>query len=83
MRRAIYAAVVLAGLVLFLRFCTVVMDEREQAFRTFLNDPEYRLFGLQINQPLLSEPGLYVRIQFLHQLYRYGSRASSTPRKRS
>jgi membrane protease subunit HflC len=74
MRRAIYAAVVLAGLVLFLRFCAVVLDEREQAFRTFLNDPEYRLFGLQINQPLLNEPGLYVRIPFLHQLYRYDRR---------
>ena len=74
MRRGIYAAVALAGFVLFLRFCVVVLDEREQAFRTLLNDPEYRLFGLQINEPVLNEPGPYLRIPFLHQLYRYDRR---------
>jgi membrane protease subunit HflC len=71
MRRWSWTLVLLGGLAVFGRFCLVVLDEREQAFRTLLNEPEFSAFGMQLNQPSLTEPGIYVRIPFLHQLYRY------------
>lgn len=52
----------------------VVLDEREQAFRTLLNVPEPRIAGLVLNRPALTEPGWYVRIPGLHQLHRYDRR---------
>jgi membrane protease subunit HflC len=70
----------LSGLLLVLTlavaslFCVVILDEREQAFRTLLNEPDPQLFGLSLNQPNLIEPGLYLRIPFLHELYRYDRR---------
>jgi len=55
-------------------FCVEILDEREQAFRTLLNEPEPRLLGLALNRPNLVEPGWYVRVPFLHELYRYDRR---------
>ncbi len=55
-------------------FCVVILDEREQAFRTLLNEPEPRVFGFSLNRPNLTEPGWYVRVPFLHELYRYDRR---------
>ncbi|MEE8556445.1 MAG: protease modulator HflC, partial [Myxococcota bacterium] len=40
-----------------------------------LNDPEFQMFGLDLNRSILREPGVYVRIPGLHQLYRYDRRA--------
>jgi membrane protease subunit HflC len=55
-------------------FCVVILDEREQAFRTLLNDPAPKLFGLSLNRAILTEPGWYIRIPGLHQLHRYDRR---------
>lgn len=59
---------------LFASFCIVILDQREVAFRTLINKPVQEFVGLQLNQPVLDEPGLYVRIPGLHQLYRYDAR---------
>ena len=55
-------------------YCIVILDEREQGFRTLLNDPAPEAFGFKLNRPALTEPGWYVRIPGLHQLYRYDRR---------
>ncbi len=55
-------------------FCVVILDEREQAFRTLLNEPEPSLFGISLNQANLLEPGWYLRVPFLHEFYRYERR---------
>ena len=55
-------------------FCVVILDEREQAFRTLLNEPEPRILGLSLNRPNLTEPGWYLRVPFLHEFYRYDRR---------
>jgi membrane protease subunit HflC len=73
-RRLAWAVVAVVAVAVFVRFCVVILDEREQAFRTLLNNPEFKIFGFQINEPALTEPGLYVRIPGLHQLYRYERR---------
>jgi membrane protease subunit HflC len=41
-------------------FCVVILDEREQAFRTLLNEPEPSVFG-GAEPPDLTEPGWYLR----------------------
>lgn len=69
-----FALLILVALGLFASFCVVVLDQREVAFRTLINKPTQEILGYQINQPLLDEPGLYVRIPGLHQLYRYDAR---------
>ncbi|MFQ5513065.1 MAG: protease modulator HflC [Myxococcota bacterium] len=63
------AAVLVAG-----SFCIRVLDEREQGFRTLLQDPRPTLLGIPLNRPILTEPGWYVRIPFLHQLHVYDRR---------
>ena len=55
-------------------FCVVILDEREQAFRTLLNEPEPSVFGISLNQANLVEPGWYLRVPFLHEFYRYERR---------
>ncbi len=55
-------------------FSVVILDEREQAFRTLLNEPEPSVFGLALNRPNLTEPGWYFRVPFLHEFYRYDRR---------
>ena len=70
----------LAGLLILLTlavaalFCVVILDEREQAFRTLLNEPNPEIFGVELNQANLVEPGWYLRIPFLHEFYRYERR---------
>jgi len=64
-------------------FCLVVIDEREQAYRTLLNQAEPQQLGITWNQPNLVEPGVYLAIPGLHQLHRYDRRNQlfeSTPR---
>ncbi|MFQ5697333.1 MAG: protease modulator HflC [Myxococcota bacterium] len=55
-------------------FSVVVLDEREQAFRTLLDQEDYEVLGVSLNRADLTDPGWYVRIPGLHQLYRYDRR---------
>jgi membrane protease subunit HflC len=67
--------VLVAALAAAAPFSVVVLDEREQAFRTFLNDPEFRVLGVSIGgSAVLTQPGWYVALPGLHQLYRYERR---------
>lgn len=68
MRRLLALLLVIAALGVFAAFCLVVLDEREQAFRTRLGAPETLLGAV------LDEPGVYVRIPFLHEVHRYERR---------
>ena len=43
-------------------FCVIVIDEREQAYRTLLNQAEPQRFGITWNRPNLIEPGVYLAI---------------------
>jgi len=49
----------------------VILDEREQAFRTLLGDPEPVWLPLD---PVLRGPGIFLRIPGLHELYRFSDR---------
>lgn len=49
-------------------FCIVIIDEREQAFRTLLSTPDPV-------RAVIQEPGIYLSIPGLHELYRYDRRA--------
>ena len=74
MRRRLLAVLFLLTGVVFARFCVVILDEREMGFRTLLGDPDPQIMGFPINRSELTEPGLYVRIPGLHQLYRFDRR---------
>jgi membrane protease subunit HflC len=74
MSRGLVALLLLLTVVVVGSFCVVILDERQQAFRTLLNDPEPEYFGLSLNRAILSEPGWYIRIPGLHQLYIYDRR---------
>ena len=74
MSRWITALLIVLTLALTSLFCVVTLDEREQAFRTLLNEPEPQVFGLALNRPNLVEPGWYFRVPFLHEFYRYDRR---------
>ena len=74
MRRRLLSLLLLATLGVAASFCIVIIDEREVAFRTILNESDPTLFGLHLNQPVIDQPGWYIRIPFLHQLYRYEGR---------
>ena len=73
--RFLAGGVLIAAAAVFLSFCLVILDEREIGFRTVLGDPEPTLFGVSLNRPVLDEPGVYVVIPGLHDLYRYDRRA--------
>lgn len=55
-------------------FCVVILDEREQGFRTLFSEAEFEVFGVSLNQASLTEPGWYVRIPLVHQITRYERR---------
>ncbi len=74
MSRRIVTLLLLLTLAVVGSFCIVILDERQQAFRTLLNDPEPTLFGYSLNRPVLTKPGWYFRIPGLHQLYTYDRR---------
>ncbi len=74
MSRWISALLILLTVAVASLFCVVILDEREQAFRTLLNEPEPRVLGVSLNQPNLIEPGWYLSVPFLHELYRYDRR---------
>ena len=75
MRRRLPSLLLLAFLGVAASYCIVIIDEREVAFRTILNESDPMVFGLHLNQPVLDRPGWYIRIPFLHQLYRYEGRS--------
>lgn len=74
MTRGLVLLLLLAALGVGASFCIVILDEREQGFRTLLSSPEYSVFGFQLNQAVLDEPGWYVRIPGIHRIYRYERR---------
>lgn len=74
MTRGLVLLLLVAALAVGASFCIVVIDEREQGFRTLLSSPEYSLFGVELNRPLLDKPGWYLRIPGIHQVYRYEAR---------
>ena len=74
MSRRIVTLLLLLTLAVIGSFCIVILDERQQAFRTLLNDPAPKLFGYSLNRAVLTEPGWYFRIPGLHQLYTYDRR---------
>lgn len=74
MRRSLLLLLVLATAVVAASFCIVIIDEREVAFRTILNESDPVVFGFHINRPVLDRPGWYVRVPFIHELYRYEKR---------
>jgi membrane protease subunit HflC len=55
-------------------FCVVILDERQQAFRTLLDQSEVTLLGIRLNEPVLTDPGLCLRVPGLHEFYRYEKR---------
>ncbi len=65
MKRTIATIVLLLAFLGVARFCIVILDEREQAFRTIFGDP--RPDFLPFHEPVLTEPGWYFRIPVLHQ----------------
>ena len=73
MRRGVLLVLAVA-LVVAASFCVVVLDEREQAFRTLLSEADYTVAGIALNRPELTEPGWYIRIPMLHELYVYDRR---------
>lgn len=74
MRRSLVLLLLLATVAVAASFCIVIIDEREVAFRTVLNESDPVVLGFHINRPVLDRPGWYVRVPFLHQLYRYEKR---------
>lgn len=74
MSRWLTLLLLVATLAVVSLFCVVILDERDQAFRTLLNQPEPTFFGMALNRPNLLEPGWYIRIPGLHELYRYDRR---------
>ena len=74
MSRGLVLLLLLLTLAVVGSFCVVILDEREQAFRTLLNDPDPKPFGLSLNRAILTEPGWYIRIPGLHQFHRYDRR---------
>ena len=74
MSRWLSLLLLVAALGVFGAFCVVVIDVREQGFRTVLGDPDPKILGFSYNQAVLTEPGLYVRIPGIHELRRYDRR---------
>ena len=74
MSRRVALLLLLVAVAVFGAFCVIVLDEREQGFRTLLGDPEPEFLGLALNRPLLTEPGPYVRIPGLHEVTVYERR---------
>ena len=74
MNRWITGVLLLAAALVFTLFCVTIIDEREQGFRTLLNQAEPKLFGVALNRPNLVEPGWYIVIPGLHELVRYDRR---------
>ncbi len=74
MRLLALLLVLIAGLAVFAFFCVGILDQREIAFRTLINQPEFELGGVQLNVPILDQPGLYLRVPGIHQVRVYDKR---------
>ncbi len=55
-------------------FGIVVLDERDQAFRTAFGDPDFKWFGLFQNPSVMNEPGIYLDVPMVHSLYVFDRR---------
>jgi membrane protease subunit HflC len=74
MRRLLCSVLAVAALV-FASLCVVVIDERQIGFRTLLGMPEPApVLGVQLNRPLLLEPGVYLRVPGLQQVATFEKR---------
>jgi membrane protease subunit HflC len=71
MNRWVTGLLLAAAAVVFALFCVTIIDEREQGFRTVLNQADPTLFGVALNRPNLTEPGWYIVIPGLHELSLY------------
>ncbi len=75
MGRSLFFLLFVGALVVLASFCFIIIDEREQGFRTLLDDPDFALpGGIYKNKAELTEPGIYVRIPGLHDVYRFDRR---------
>ena len=74
MSRWLALLLLVGALGVFGTFCVVVIDVREQGFRTVLGNPDPKILGFSFNQAKLTEPGLYLRIPGLHELRLYDRR---------
>jgi membrane protease subunit HflC len=73
-RGSIVLLLVVATVVVVGAFCVVILDQREIAFRTLLDRAEFEVGGVKLNEPILSEPGLYLSVPILHRVRRYDKR---------
>jgi len=67
MKRALCGLLAIAVAVIASLF-VVVIDESQIGFRTLLGMPDAEFLGRSIHQPVLREPGLYLRIPLLHDV---------------
>ena len=75
MRRAVsLLGLLLVAAGVFAAFCVGILDQREIAFRTLLNEADFEIGGVRLNEPILDEPGLYLRIPVIHQVEVYDGR---------
>lgn len=74
MTRSLALALVVAAVAVAASFCLIVIDIREQAFRTVLGDPDPQILGFHYNRAVLDDPGFYVRIPGFHNVQRYDRR---------
>ena len=74
MIRLLTLLLILVTLGIAASFCVIILDEREQGFRTLLGDAEAGILNPRV---ILQEPGLYLRIPGLHQIDRYDRRLQS------
>ena len=74
MNRALLGVLLAALLAVVASFGIIVLDEREQAFRTAFGDPDFTWLGLFENRSVLDEPGIYLNIPGIHSLYLFDRR---------
>ena len=75
MTRVFTLLLLAAAAIVAASFCFIILDEREQGFRTLLGNAETIPV---LNDPvILQKPGIYLRIPGLHQIDRYDRRLQS------
>lgn len=78
MTRFLTLVLLLAAFAIAASFCFIILDEREQGFRSLLGNSETIAV---LNDPvILQVPGIYLRIPGLHQIDRYDRRLQTFER---